>query len=165
MTELQRSRAELRAAVMLAGKEIRKLNFGRADSPVLALLRRLLRDARAITRKEGITTRVRLALRPESGRRDSFRYGAITLPWSLGTHFWRLRVRPEVVPGYGRERASPPNCDGGSQDFDVPTTLLKSPSEWSERRRGRRNKLRREVRLSADPLNSTSRRALGAVQC
>lgn len=32
MTELQRSHAELRAAVMLAGKEIRKLNFGRADS-------------------------------------------------------------------------------------------------------------------------------------
>ena len=64
---------------MLAGKEIRKLNFGRADSPVLALLRRLLRDARAVTRKEGITTRVRLALRPESGRRDSSRYGAITV--------------------------------------------------------------------------------------
>jgi hypothetical protein len=86
MTELQRSRAELRAAVMLAGKEIRKLNFGRADSPVLALLRRLLRDARAITRKEGITTRVRLALRPESGRRDSFRYGAITLPRNCRRH-------------------------------------------------------------------------------
>jgi len=32
MTDLQRSRAELRAAVMLAGKEIRKLNVGRADS-------------------------------------------------------------------------------------------------------------------------------------
>jgi hypothetical protein len=45
MTELQRSHAELRAAVMPAGKEIRKLNFGRADSPVLALLRRVLRDA------------------------------------------------------------------------------------------------------------------------
>ena len=35
MTELQRSHAELRAAVILAGKEIRKLNFGRANSPVL----------------------------------------------------------------------------------------------------------------------------------
>jgi hypothetical protein len=60
MTELQRSHAELRAAVMLAGMEIRKLNFGRADSPVLALLRRVLRDARALARKEGITERVRL---------------------------------------------------------------------------------------------------------
>src|ERR1035441_10131058 len=38
MTDLQRSHAELRGAVMLAGKEIRKLNFGRADSPVLAML-------------------------------------------------------------------------------------------------------------------------------
>ena len=45
---------------MLADTEIRKLNFGRADSPVLALLRRVLRDARAVARKEGITTRVRL---------------------------------------------------------------------------------------------------------
>jgi hypothetical protein len=51
---------------ILAGKEIRKLNFGRADSPVLGLLRRVLRDARAVARKEGITTRVRLDLkRPE----------------------------------------------------------------------------------------------------
>lgn len=35
MTDLQRSHTELRAAVVLAGKEIRKLNFGRRDSPVL----------------------------------------------------------------------------------------------------------------------------------
>jgi hypothetical protein len=62
MTELERSHAELRAAVILAGKEIRKLNFGRADSPVLAVLRRVLREARAIARKEGFTTRVRLDL-------------------------------------------------------------------------------------------------------
>jgi hypothetical protein len=65
MTELERSHAELRAAVILAGKEIRKLNFGRADSPVLAVLavlRRVLREARAIARKEGFTTRFRLDL-------------------------------------------------------------------------------------------------------
>jgi hypothetical protein len=31
MTDLQRSHAELRAAVILAGKEIRKLTVGRAD--------------------------------------------------------------------------------------------------------------------------------------
>jgi hypothetical protein len=67
MTELQRSHAELRAAVILAGKEIRKLNFGRADSPVLAILRRVLREARAVTRKEGITLRVRLDLPPRRG--------------------------------------------------------------------------------------------------
>ena len=63
MTDLQRSHAELRAAVILAGKEIRKLNFGRADSPVLAILRRVLRDSRAVAQKEGITVRVRLALK------------------------------------------------------------------------------------------------------
>jgi hypothetical protein len=62
MTNLQRSHAELRAAVMLAGKEICKLNFRRADSPVLAILRRVLRESRAVARKEGITLRVRLAL-------------------------------------------------------------------------------------------------------
>ena len=60
MTDLQLFHAELRAAVILAGKEIRKLNFGRADSPVLAILRRVLRESRAVARKEGITLRVRL---------------------------------------------------------------------------------------------------------
>jgi hypothetical protein len=37
MTDLERSHAELRAAVILAGKEIRKLNFGKRDTPVLEL--------------------------------------------------------------------------------------------------------------------------------
>ena len=60
MTDLQRSHAELRVAVILADKEIRKPNFGRADSPVLAVRRRVLRESRAVARKEGITMRVRL---------------------------------------------------------------------------------------------------------
>jgi hypothetical protein len=63
MTDLQRSHAELRAAVILASKEIRKLNFGQADSPVLGVLRRVLRESRAVARKEGITVRVRLDFR------------------------------------------------------------------------------------------------------
>jgi hypothetical protein len=54
MTDLERSHGELRTAVLLAGKEIRKLNFERADSPVLVVLRRVLRDARSFARKEGI---------------------------------------------------------------------------------------------------------------
>jgi hypothetical protein len=62
MTDLERSHAELRDAVLLAGKEIRKLNFGRSDSPVLAVLRRASREARAVARKEGFTTRVWLTL-------------------------------------------------------------------------------------------------------
>jgi hypothetical protein len=40
----------LRAAVILAGRELRKLNFGRQDSPLLKLLRRTLRDARQVAR-------------------------------------------------------------------------------------------------------------------
>ena len=69
MTDLQRSHAELRAAVILAGKEIRKLKFGGADSPVLAVRRRVLRESRAV-RKEGITMRVRVDFKtPEQSRR------------------------------------------------------------------------------------------------
>ena len=62
MTELQLSHTKLRAAVILAGKEIRKLNFGRANSPLLVVLRRVLRESRAVARKEGITMRLRLDL-------------------------------------------------------------------------------------------------------
>jgi hypothetical protein len=60
MTNLQLSHAKLRAAVSLAGKEIRKLNLGRADSPVVAILRRIVWESRAVGRKEGIITRVRV---------------------------------------------------------------------------------------------------------
>jgi hypothetical protein len=35
MTPLERSHAELRAALRLAGKEIVKLNFGKSDTPLL----------------------------------------------------------------------------------------------------------------------------------
>jgi hypothetical protein len=46
------SHDELRAALVVAGKEIRKLNFGRSDTPVLKLLRRVLREARAVAKAE-----------------------------------------------------------------------------------------------------------------
>ena len=49
---LLRSHDELRAALWVAGKEIRKLNFGRSDTPVLKLLRRVLREARAVAAAE-----------------------------------------------------------------------------------------------------------------
>jgi len=61
VTDLERSHAELRAALMLAGKRIVKLNFGKRDDPVLPILRRVLRDARAVAKKEGISVRVRLS--------------------------------------------------------------------------------------------------------
>ena len=48
-SDLQRSHDELRAALWIAGKEVRKLNFGRKDSEVLKLLRRVVRDSGGIT--------------------------------------------------------------------------------------------------------------------
>ena len=51
MTDFERSHAELHAAGLLDGKEIRMLNFGRADSQVLGILRRVLREARAAQRR------------------------------------------------------------------------------------------------------------------
>jgi hypothetical protein len=42
--------------VILAGKEIRKLNFGRRDNPVLPILRRVLRESREVAKQhEGAT--------------------------------------------------------------------------------------------------------------
>jgi hypothetical protein len=49
--ELLASHAELRAALIVAGKHIRKLTFGRKDDPVLALLRRTLRQAREVAKR------------------------------------------------------------------------------------------------------------------
>jgi hypothetical protein len=51
-SDLLRSHHELRAALRVAGKEIRKLNFGKKDSPVLGLLRRVLKEAREAAKAE-----------------------------------------------------------------------------------------------------------------
>lgn len=48
MTPLEQSHAELRAALILAGRHIRKLNFGRKDDPVLQKLRQVLRESRGV---------------------------------------------------------------------------------------------------------------------
>ncbi len=48
--DLLRSHHVLRAALRLAGMQIRKLNFGRQDDPLLQNLRRTLRDARPVAR-------------------------------------------------------------------------------------------------------------------
>jgi len=50
IVELEASTTELQGALILAAKELRKLNFGRRDSPVLKLLRRTLREARQVAR-------------------------------------------------------------------------------------------------------------------
>lgn len=51
-SDLLRSHEELRAALRLAGAEIRNLNFGRSDTPVLKLLRRVLRESPAVASTE-----------------------------------------------------------------------------------------------------------------
>jgi hypothetical protein len=41
----------LRAALRLAGKEIRRLTFGKKDNKVLPILRRTLRKSRVVAKK------------------------------------------------------------------------------------------------------------------
>jgi hypothetical protein len=50
MTHLERSNAELRAVLILAGLEIRKLNFGKRNTPLLRKMREVLRAARVEAR-------------------------------------------------------------------------------------------------------------------
>ena len=52
--ELLRSHNELRAALIFAGRRIRKLTFGRKDDPVLPILRKVLQDARTVARQHKI---------------------------------------------------------------------------------------------------------------
>lgn len=47
-SELLRSHEELRAVLAVAGEEIRKLSIGRPDTPVLRLVRRVLRESRSV---------------------------------------------------------------------------------------------------------------------
>lgn len=49
-SDLLRSHDELRAALRIAGKRIRLLNFGRREDPTLTLLRRVLKEARAVAK-------------------------------------------------------------------------------------------------------------------
>jgi len=51
MIDLERSHTELRAAPILAGKRIHKLNFGKRNTLVLQTLRRVPRNARIVARK------------------------------------------------------------------------------------------------------------------
>lgn len=60
VTELERSHTELRAAVILAGRELRKLNLGQRDSPVLKTLREVLRGARVAAEAEREKARIRI---------------------------------------------------------------------------------------------------------
>jgi hypothetical protein len=54
-SDLLRSHDELRAALRLAGAEIKKLNFGKKDTPLLELLRRVLREGREAAKTARLT--------------------------------------------------------------------------------------------------------------
>jgi hypothetical protein len=62
VADLERSHTELRAALILAGQEIRRLNFGRRDNPVLNKLREVMRDARKVAAEERKNARFRIKL-------------------------------------------------------------------------------------------------------
>jgi hypothetical protein len=49
---LLQSHDELRAVLRLAGAELKKKSIGRKDSPLLQLMRRVLREARIIANAE-----------------------------------------------------------------------------------------------------------------
>jgi len=49
---LLQSHDELRAVLRLAGAELKKKSIGRRDSPLLQLMRRVLREARAVANAE-----------------------------------------------------------------------------------------------------------------
>ena len=60
---LLRSHDELRGALIIAGKRIRKLQFGRRnDDPVLVYLRNVLREARAVRSRYKAVRRMELPL-------------------------------------------------------------------------------------------------------
>ena len=51
LKELLLYHVELRGALILAGKEIRTLNFDKKDNRALVMLMRVLRDARIVVNK------------------------------------------------------------------------------------------------------------------
>jgi len=50
-TDLERSHDELRGALIVAGRHIRKLRYARRSEPILKLLREVLRNARKACRE------------------------------------------------------------------------------------------------------------------
>ena len=67
MTELERSHADLRAALILAGRELKKLQFGSRNSPLPDKLRSVLKEVRVVARAERQKVRVKLWGEVEGG--------------------------------------------------------------------------------------------------
>src|ERR1035438_9997705 len=111
-SDLLRSHDELRAALRVAGKEIRKLNFGRADTPVLKLLRRVLRESRAVAAAEKNGTRAgglaapgrNLRVVSPIGRRHTFASEAPDDPPVFSSTTGNTRSEERRVGKEGRSR-------------------------------------------------------------
>jgi hypothetical protein len=71
VTDLELSHSGLRAAVIIAGREIRRLNLGRCDNPVLIRMREVVRDARQVVAQERRQARFRFKLTVNSSRRST----------------------------------------------------------------------------------------------
>ncbi len=56
LREVLASNTQLRGALILAGKEIRRLNFGKKDNKVLVVLGWMLRESRAVTKEPSTRT-------------------------------------------------------------------------------------------------------------
>jgi len=80
MTDVERSHAELRAALRLAGRRITPLNFGRRDDPVLTIMRRVWRDSRAVARASRSARGNEVATRPLVAT-DITAYRFLAAPW------------------------------------------------------------------------------------
>ena len=101
VTDLKRCNNELRAALILASKEIRKLNFGKSDTPLLRKLREVLRESRIVAAKERQKVRVRLSCVTKA---DICTPGYIKVVRAVPT-----AVKREVYVAYGpRKRLSQP---------------------------------------------------------
>ena len=71
MTDLERSQSDLRA-ILIAGREIRRLNFGHRDNPVLNKMRDVMRDATAVAARERQKASVRIQLTLRTAPDDRF---------------------------------------------------------------------------------------------
>jgi hypothetical protein len=72
LTDSEASHAQLRLALILAGTEIRRLNFGRRSSPILVKLRGVLNNARIAAKVERGKVKLKLAERLVTIRSMSF---------------------------------------------------------------------------------------------
>jgi hypothetical protein len=113
---LARSHADLRA--LLAGKEIRRLNFGRRDSPVLRKIHEILWEVRAVARAaEGREIGVRCS-------RSRYQLANSFVPPCWSSSLTTLSKVPSI------ERALPAGCMHGTFAFGSSDKNLPFPEQY-----------------------------------